>query len=239
MQEILIDKLHNMDSFKVVKNTNFTKSVLNQKHKRDFGYENVSDIKIWEEFKSGNENAFNYIYFVYYNALFNYGHQFSLNRELIKDVIQDLFIELRIKRQNLPVLKYSIKAYLFKSVRNKILKSKKHTFIYINEDEAETKGFDLELSIEDIIIKKEIDDQLLKKLNQAIEKLTKRQREILVYYYYEKLSYEEITSIMGFSKIEHARVLVSRSIKKLKEEMQISNEHFFTILFLLSLYNKF
>ncbi|MEM1137939.1 MAG: hypothetical protein AAGI07_19045, partial [Bacteroidota bacterium] len=77
-----------MDAFKVVRNTSFVKPVLSQKSKGDFGYENVSDAKIWEEFKLGNENAFNYIYFVYYNALFNYGHQFSLNRELIKDVIQ-------------------------------------------------------------------------------------------------------------------------------------------------------
>lgn len=227
-----------MDAFKVVKNTGYLKPTLSKKSKKDFGYENVSDATIWEEFKAGNENAFNYIYFVYYNLLFNYGHQFSLNRELIKDVIQDLFIDLRVRRQKLPPLKYSIKAYLLKVVRNKIIRSKKFSFVYLSDD-SEARGFEIELSAEDVMIQKEIDDTRRKKLNQAFEKLTERQREILVYYYYEKLSYEEITTIMNFSKIEHARVLVSRSIKKLKEEMNVSNECFFALLFILSFYGRY
>ena len=58
-----------------------------------------------------------------------------------------------------------------------------------------------------------------KLLDEAYSKLSARQREVLLYYFYEDLSYKEISELMDFSKSEHARKLVHRAVCKLREEL--------------------
>ena len=71
-------------------------------------------------FKEGDDGAFVYIYRVYINLLFTLGLQFTKNEALIKDCLQDFFIELREKRYNLGDTD-NIKLYLFKSFRRRII----------------------------------------------------------------------------------------------------------------------
>lgn len=52
--------------------------------------------------------------------LYRYGFQYTKDKALIKDAIQDLFVELRQKRKRLSHTT-SIKLYLYKSIRRKIL----------------------------------------------------------------------------------------------------------------------
>lgn len=56
---------------------------------------------IWEAFKMGNESAFIFIYETYFDPLFIYGNQFTNNEDLVKDAIQDLFVEVRKNRRKL------------------------------------------------------------------------------------------------------------------------------------------
>jgi len=64
-------------------------------------FEALEDKDIWSSFKKGNETAFNFIYSNYFNELFSYGLRFTDKREIVKDSIQDLFIELRKASQKL------------------------------------------------------------------------------------------------------------------------------------------
>lgn len=169
-------------------------------------------------FKEGHEGAFVFIYQKYLQDIFNYGNRFCHDRELIKDCIQELFIELR-KSNNLANTD-AIKPYLFKALRLKILgelrKNKGQANVIQN---AASYKFDIELSIETKIINSQIDKEKKLKLKKALTILTKKQQELLHYFYIEGFSYLQITDIMGFNNIKSVRNLLYKSIKRIRKEI--------------------
>ena len=56
--------------------------------------ENRKDQIIWDEFRRGNKAALEIIYEDNYSSMYYYGLKFSKDIDLIKDLIQELFIEL-------------------------------------------------------------------------------------------------------------------------------------------------
>lgn len=182
-------------------------------------FEGQNEIQLWNSFRSGGDSAFIKIYEIYFPILYSYGHQFTNDTDLIKDSIQEFFIELRSNRSRLGETT-SVKAYFFKSMRRRLLRalSKKKLLLYDGHLE---KDFDFEISLswESIVINNQIEAEQRLKLEGAFDKLSKRQKEAIIYFYYEGLSYEEIASIMDLAKVKYARTLVYRSIDKLKEEI--------------------
>ncbi len=193
-------------------------------------YESKCDAEIWDDFKNGNGEAFNYIYCHYFPILFVYGCQFSKNRELIKDLIQDLFLHIKVNRQKLGPTA-SIKFYLFKSFRRMIIKKNTKLTDFSYDDYGKNFDFEITLSHENNLIEDQTQKELKDKLKKAIDSLTKKQKEIIIYYYYEGFSYEQIASIMDFSKTEYARKLIYRSVDALKK---ICPEKDFFIILLLA-----
>src|SRR5690606_38624939 len=82
----------------------------------DSGYGFLSEQELWDLFRKNDEEAFSVIYRKYFPILFNYGHQFTKDRDLIKDTIQDLFIYLREKRSGLSSTT-SVKFYLYRAYK--------------------------------------------------------------------------------------------------------------------------
>ena len=182
-------------------------------------YNSMKDCEIWRLFLEGDGEAFNHIYYHYFPILFNYGHQFCQDRALIKDCIQELFIYLKEKRKKLGHTD-NIKFYLYKCLRRNILKSlsKDKNILYVDSLPT-TADFEISISHETLLIRNQSQLELKKRLEQGLEKLTKRQKEAIIYYYYEGFSYEQISEIMLFSKAEYARKLVYRSLDTLKKHV--------------------
>lgn len=181
--------------------------------------EKPNEIQLWDNFRSGEDSAFIKIYEIYFPTLYSYGHQFTNDTDLIKDSIQEFFIILRNNRNRLGDTT-SVKAYFFKSMRRRLLRAlaKKKYLLYNGHLEKDF-DFEITLSWESILINNQIETEQKNKLDEAFTKLTKRQKEAIIYFYYEGLSYEEIASIMNLAKVKYARTLVYRSIDKLKEEI--------------------
>ncbi|MRZ70409.1 RNA polymerase sigma factor, partial [Parabacteroides distasonis] len=78
--------------------------------------EDESKIK-WSQFLAGDNEAYCWIYKVYIQMLFRYGHSFTSDTELIKDCIQDVFTGLYKNRKQLITPK-NIKVYLLVSLKN-------------------------------------------------------------------------------------------------------------------------
>ncbi len=81
----------------------------------------MSDASLWKQYRSGDEAAFIFIYKSHFDALYRYGRQFTPSNELVEDAIQDIFVEIREKRNKLDITS-SIKFYLFKALKRKIVK---------------------------------------------------------------------------------------------------------------------
>jgi RNA polymerase sigma factor (sigma-70 family) len=157
------------------------------------------ETEIWQEFVRGNEAAFLYIYNKYFEVLYRFGFQFSKDQDFIQDCIQDLFMELN---SNKKLEVRSLKSYLMVSLKRKIIHYQKRAskFLYKNDLLS---GYDFQMSYsqEDKIIDQQFEDEQKARMNNAINTvLTKRQREVIYYLYYEKLSVEEIAELMHLSR---------------------------------------
>jgi RNA polymerase sigma factor (sigma-70 family) len=194
-------------------------------------FASLSDLEIWTMFKSGNESAFIYIYRSYFKSLVNYGMQIYRDKELVKDAIQDMFIELRQKR-NTVLSTDKIRPFLHTLLRRRIVKYllKENVKEELGQNITDA-GFLIELSHEQRMINKQLDDDTIRHLNNAISQLTKNEREIIYLFYFEKHSYQEIANIMELKKIKSARNLLYKAIGALRENMTPQKSALFFLLF--------
>ncbi|MDO8966292.1 RNA polymerase sigma factor [Algoriphagus sp.] len=183
-------------------------------------YENKSDMDIWNAFNKGDEFAFNYIYRMYVIVLFKYGCQMCKDQSHIQDCIQNIFIDLRRKRGSLSEVQ-SIKSYLFKILyRELIRKSNKSKEEICKEPEKIQKNFSIEFSQETKIIHQENDREKFEKIQDAINKLTCRQRQAILLLYEEGMTYKEISVAMDLNEVKSARKVVYRALSTLKSLLQ-------------------
>ncbi len=152
-----------------------------------------------------------------YTALYHYGTRFTTDKDLIKDCIQDLLLEVWEKRESLTYI-IAIKPYLFQSLRNNLIRRIKRQAVFtgISQNDDDMVG---EISPELSLILSESDQLTSNRLRHGIELLPKRQREALYLKYYENLSYEEIAEVMGLQRQAVANYL-QYGIQKLREYWQ-------------------
>ncbi len=195
-----------------------TSSSNNILYEKDPNASNIhTDEQIWKMLKEGNDAALIELYNRYFQVLGTYGYQFTKNKALIEDAIQDLFVDINIKRNQLPEIKYSLKSYLFKSLKYKILQ-------YLRNDaknmtigkESSFFEFDYEFSIEHNIIAKQSITEQKQRLKRATDTLTARQREALYYYFNEQMSYKQVKDIMEFTTIKSVRNLIYKAISRIR-----------------------
>jgi RNA polymerase sigma-70 factor (ECF subfamily) len=183
-------------------------------------YETKSDADIWNAFNSGDEIAFNYIYRMYVTVLFKYGCQMCKDQNHLQDCIQNIFIDLRRKRGQLNEVQ-SIKAYLFKILyRELIRKSNKSKEEVHQYPEKIHKNFSIEFSQETILIQQENAQEKLERIQSAINKLTCRQRQAILLFYEEGMTYKEISIAMEFSEVKSARKVIYRALATMKILLQ-------------------
>ncbi len=187
----------------------------------------LSDKELWIDFISGKKDAFKTIYEKYFPELFKYGCYFSDDEDLVKDCIQDLFVNLYNYRLKLkltdkirPYLIASFKRNIFNKLRSESEEKKRQLRI-------DSLSFDYSFP-EDTA---ENDDNKIALLQNAMNELTARQREAIYLKYVTGLSYEELSAVMNLS-YQGSRNLICHAMEKLRKV--ISNK----ALFLLSIICK-
>lgn len=185
----------------------------------------------WEALKKGDINSFSEIYKFYSAQLYNYGTKFSKDKDLIKDCIQELFVQIWSNRTSLTKPAH-IKNYLFKSFRNLIFKKKSQLKISNELDDLE--NYEFNLNIEEIMIADENHKKLLEMLQTTISKLTSRQQEAIYLKFFEHLSYDDIAEEMGIT-VKAAYKIVARSLNVLRNNL--SKKDLISIFCVLILFN--
>jgi RNA polymerase sigma factor (sigma-70 family) len=182
------------------------------------------DILLWESFRKGDREAFATLFRNNYEMLFRYGGKFVTNTSQLEDCIQELFVELwQSKSRNAVV---SVRAYLLKSLKYKLLKIYRQTRITLSAGDIDG-GF--EFSHEDFMIAGEEEAERKRLVLRALEQLSGRQKEIIYLKYYQDCSYEEVGEIMNIN-YQVARNLLYQAIKSLKNRLP----RLLQLIFLLS-----
>lgn len=169
---------------------------------------------LFQHIIEGNIEAYTGLYKEYYKKFYNYGRKFTDNKDLIEDSIQEVFLDLWSRRENLSHVE-SPNYYLYSSFRYTLLKKiKQRDKIVFDEAESEEHAF----SAESIIVDKELNEEMRTKLNEAIKTLTGRQIEAVFLRFYEGLSYPEVAAMLNIS-VKATYKIVARSISALKEKI--------------------
>ena len=172
---------------------------------------------LWAKFLNGDNEALSSLYKEFAHDLYSYGMKISKDENLVKDSIQDVFIQMINKRKNLTASS-EIHFYLFKSLRNKIIEvlrteNRRHNIV---NGLAEEENF--EQNAEQVIIESEEVKSIRKIISSAISNLPNRQSEIIYLKYTEGLNYDEIARLLEID-IASARTLLYRSLKTIKDHL--------------------
>lgn len=160
---------------------------------------NADDYLLWQSLKRSEKAAFEILLKKYYPIVLNYGVRFYKDKEFVKDCVQDLFIEIWNRREYLADV-VSVKSYLLQSIRKNIIRESSRLRWFREADKiSDDHDFDVEFDIETYLISLEVKNELLQKLRFELDKLTKRQREVIFLRFNQDLSYEEIAIIMDIN----------------------------------------
>ena len=180
-------------------------------HLADF--ESLSEKTVWDHFRNGSDDAYSFIYVKFFPVLYNYGRQFTSDEAVVKDAIQDLFVDLWNSREHLSGTD-SIKFYLLAATRRRIVKSDGMLKRYQRNANSEIFGIVMPIEAQ-IIASQDAKEQVLK-IREAVNNLTPKQREVIFLMFYENLSHRQIAEMLSI-EIKTVYNLLSKAIQGLKE----------------------
>lgn len=173
------------------------------------------DSVLWSKFLAGDANAFANIIRLYYNDLYNYGARFTHDGELVKDCIQEVWITLWKNRSTISETLF-VKYYLLKSLRRNLTRAFIKNAAKGREwDTGFLDDFEPALNVEENIVSKENMAELSIKLHSLLQKLSRRQQEIIYLRFYLDADIPEIADIMSINR-QSVYNLLYDALKKLK-----------------------
>jgi RNA polymerase sigma-70 factor (ECF subfamily) len=174
----------------------------------------------WSGMEGGDRNAFLALYKSHYQALFSYGITLTANRELTKDCLQELFLEIWHKQASPNKEIINVRAYLFTWLRRKIFRELSLLSAKIFTDEMIESFATKELCYEELLIAFQQSEEEKEQLTHALKKLTKKQLEIIRMKFFENLSYAEIAAKTSLAP-RTVYNLIYEAIRHLRENIML------------------
>lgn len=177
---------------------------------------NELSLDLWERAQDDDWNAFGELAELHYRLLFNYATNFTGDHDLIRDIIQDLYLHLWEERKSIKMQQVAF--YMLRAVRNKIFNSfrdKKSRAAALQEYFENESDF-TESNIE--LISNEIELSKATKLTEAIEALPKRQKEVIFLKYYQGMDNEQIALLLNVNRQSIAN-LAYKALNNLRQQI--------------------
>ncbi|WP_149276252.1 RNA polymerase sigma-70 factor [Pareuzebyella sediminis] len=153
----------------------------------------MKEQKVISGLRKGHSKAYRYLFSEYYDWLCNYIFKLCRDRHLAEDIVQSAMVILWEKRKTI-LITSSLKNYLFKTCHNQFLlhlRSQKLRF-----DELDKIKWDV---ISEATLEQDLKETKLKKLDDLINELPPRCKEIFIQNKLQKKKYKEIALDLGIS----------------------------------------
>lgn len=169
-----------------------------------------TDKQLWQQLKGGSELALGKLLAKYFNPLHNYGYKFVRDENFVKDCVQEVFIEIWNRREQISTPD-SIRAYLLSCVRRRVLRESHRQHILKEEwpTDLENDLSFVAFSPEWLLIEEETLADTTLRIADALNLLPKRQREVIYLRFYQNLERVEIAAIMGVNAQSVSNLLQS------------------------------
>ncbi len=170
---------------------------------------------LWENIKKGDAHAYRQLFEKHVAILYKYGHKICQESTVVEDAVQEVFVRIWEKRQQLGDTD-NPKFYLMVALKRELYqRMRSNKFQYQDPQESH---FEVVFSVEEETILAEHKEINLGKLKKAMEVLTPRQKQVVYHRFFLGLSYEETAEIMEMN-YQSVRNLQSGALKQLKNEM--------------------
>lgn len=175
----------------------------------------------WQRLREDNQEALAYFYEKYADWLLAYGLSIVYNRDIVRDAIQELFLQIWNRRQTLSDPD-SPKHYLLVCLRRLILSAvrKERTLSDTIEETADDPVAEDDLAIEQAVL-------------SAVRSLPARQQELIFLKFYEKMTYEQIETVTGL-EYQVLRNTIYKAVKNLRIAL-VKNAEWLTSVFFLTI----
>lgn len=170
-----------------------------------------------------NSVVFSDIYISYYSKLVRFAKEYVVIDEDAENIIQDVFMKLWERQDSLHLID-NINAYLFRLVRNKCLDYLRHKLSVEKCNKSVQDSFETELNLkiqsldrfdEDFVS----EENMEKIVNDAINSLPRKCREIFLSSRIEGLKYREISERFNIS-VNTVENQMSIALKKLRVKLK-------------------
>lgn len=174
----------------------------------------------------GDKTAFELLFKHYYPGLVIYASNFTQDRDEAEEIVQDFFVRLWIKHQNLKPAN-SLKSYTFQSVKNRALnflrdhKVKEHIIEELMQHSKQELIFNHDLYVA---------SELQQKIKQSVDNLPEKCKEVFFMSRFKNMKNEEIALELNISK-RTVEAHISKAIKVLRSDLK----DFMTLLIMLNL----
>lgn len=184
--------------------------------KYDLNY-NMKKIEhnIIDGLKNGDREIFNRIFYLFYSDLVNYCGRFVNDDDVAEEIVQDIFTKLWIRHSYINI-NSSLKAYLYKAVRNHTL----NYFKYIKQKEKYKQYIGLStIEKTDTPLNKLEEKNIQIRIDEAMLMLPEKCRKVFELKRYERLKNKEIAEKLNIS-IKTVENHISKAIKLLKKALK-------------------
>lgn len=174
---------------------------------------NISEEKmLFEKIQKGDIAAFETVFHRYYGFLCLYASRILNDREAAEEIVQDFFVRMWEKKENLSI-ETSLKSYLFRSVKNQCLNIIQHEKIKSKYAEK--------VRSENIVDDEDpyVETELARKIEESINSLPEKRREIFRLSREEGLKNREIAEKLNIS-VKTVETQITLAIRSLREQLK-------------------
>ena len=189
-------------------------------------YRSYSDSELSYLLTQDDEQAFTEIYHRFYGLLFIHASKRLNSDEEAKDVVQQLFESLWLKRAQVKP-DGNLSAYLYKAIRHRILDIFSHQEVENKYVDSLQSFIDQEQEFTDYRVREK---QMKALIEKEIDSLPPKMREIFLLSRMENKSHKEIAQELGISELT-VKTQVKKALKILRSKLGL----FVYVAFLLKL----
>jgi RNA polymerase sigma-70 factor (family 1) len=171
------------------------------------------ETEILKDIAAGSSKAFRTLYSQWEPTLSSFIFQVTRSKVITAEIVQDVFLKIWMTRESLVEVK-DFKAYLFVISKNRAINALKKSLA----DLERMKKYASEVPFNEQ--PEEDNDQLpFTLIDEAIDHLSPRQKEIFLLHRHERYSYREIAEQLGIGK-ESVKTHLSLAIKSIKNHIE-------------------
>lgn len=183
----------------------------------------ISDQYICELLSSNDKRGMTLLFKKYFKSLTIWADNFLNDMDQSKDIVQDFFYAIWIKKTYQKLHHETLKSYLFVSVKNLSLKK-------LTKKDALRNSLDVEYldHIKDDFESNK--EEVIKAILQEIDNLPERSREVVKCVYLKGMKYQEAADELGVS-VSTIKTLLVRSMRSLRLSFKhLTDFYFFLFL---------